>query len=101
MSLTPMLTNMATTTTPLLPTSSSSVAPIPTVIPGGKPIYQEVENTGKRTLWYVFHVQLSCTKGNRVVTVLMGLSSMVFYVLTARVPLVYLPFINHDDYQVY
>ncbi|GFF44312.1 opsin-1 [Aspergillus udagawae] len=56
-----------------LPTSTSSVAPIPTVIPGDTPIFQELGVTGKRTLW--------------VVAVLMGLSSLVFYTLSARVPL--------------
>jgi hypothetical protein len=47
-----MITSMTSSpTTPLLPTTSSSVAPIPTVIPGGKPIYMEIEHTGRRTLW--------------------------------------------------
>ncbi|PYH43634.1 opsin family protein [Aspergillus saccharolyticus JOP 1030-1] len=53
--------------------SPTSVAPIPTVVPGNEPIFQEIHDTGKRTLW--------------VVTVLMALSSLVFYVLGARVPL--------------
>lgn len=34
-------------------TSSSSVGPIPTVIPGPSASLQEVHTTGKRTLWYV------------------------------------------------
>ncbi|RAL04276.1 opsin family protein [Aspergillus ibericus CBS 121593] len=55
------------------PTPTSSVAPIPTVVPGSDPIFQMLHDTGKRTLW--------------VVTVLMGLSSLVFYILGARVPL--------------
>ncbi|KAJ5121017.1 uncharacterized protein N7515_008978 [Penicillium bovifimosum] len=54
------------------PATTSSVAPIPTVVPGS-PVYQELHDAGKRTLW--------------VVTVLMGLSSLVFYVLAARAPL--------------
>ncbi|KAJ5531939.1 hypothetical protein N7494_008491 [Penicillium frequentans] len=54
------------------PTTTSSVAPIPTVIPNF-PIYQEIHTTGKRTLW--------------VVTVLMGISALVFYSLSARAPL--------------
>ncbi|KAL4786552.1 hypothetical protein BJX76DRAFT_321176 [Aspergillus varians] len=54
-------------------TSTSSVAPIPTVIPGGHPTYQQIDTTGKRTLW--------------VVTVLMALSSVVFYILSNRVQL--------------
>lgn len=34
-------------------TSSSSVGPVPTVIPGPSAALQEVHTTGKRTLWYV------------------------------------------------
>jgi bacteriorhodopsin len=54
------------------PTTTSSVAPIPTVLPGSE-VFQELHDTGKRTLW--------------VVTVLMGISSLVFYTLAARAPL--------------
>lgn len=37
-------------------TTSSSVGPVPTVIPGPGASLQEVHTTGKRTLWYViFH----------------------------------------------
>ncbi|RHZ53729.1 opsin family protein [Aspergillus thermomutatus] len=65
---------MSHTKQPLpLPTTTSSVGPVPTVIPGDTPIFQELGMTGKRTLW--------------VVTVLMGISSLVFYTLSARVPL--------------
>ncbi|KAJ5389043.1 uncharacterized protein N7496_000111 [Penicillium cataractarum] len=53
-------------------TTPTSVAPIPTVIPG-VPLFQDLHDTGKRTLW--------------VVTVLMGISSLVFYSLAARAPL--------------
>ncbi|OJJ51756.1 hypothetical protein ASPZODRAFT_88482 [Penicilliopsis zonata CBS 506.65] len=56
-----------------LPTSTPSVGPVPTVVPGTEPIFQEIGTTGQRTLW--------------VVVVLMALSSLVFYVLTARAPL--------------
>jgi hypothetical protein len=31
--------------------ASSSVAPIPTVIPGNEPIYQTAGDVGNRTLW--------------------------------------------------
>ncbi|KAL3469354.1 hypothetical protein BJX99DRAFT_241493 [Aspergillus californicus] len=55
------------------PTTTSSVAPIPTVIPGGSTSFQEINEAGKRTLW--------------VVAVLMGLSSLVFYILSNRVQL--------------
>ncbi|CAG8894140.1 unnamed protein product [Penicillium egyptiacum] len=58
--------------TPTAPATTSSVAPIPTVIPGSE-VYQELHDVGKRTLW--------------VVTVLMGISSLVFYTLAARAPL--------------
>ncbi|KIX93853.1 uncharacterized protein Z520_10478 [Fonsecaea multimorphosa CBS 102226] len=53
------------------PTASTSVAPIPTVIPT-PPIYIEAGDTGKRTLW--------------VVVVLMALSSLAFYGMAFRVP---------------
>ncbi|KAJ5096417.1 hypothetical protein NUU61_005773 [Penicillium alfredii] len=52
--------------------TTSSVGPVPTVIPGA-PVFQELHGVGKRTLW--------------VVTVLMGLSSLVFYILGSRSPL--------------
>ncbi|KAJ5757239.1 uncharacterized protein N7511_007421 [Penicillium nucicola] len=54
------------------PATTSSVAPIPTVIPGLE-TWQEIHDVGMRTLW--------------VVTVLMGVSSLVFYLLAARAPL--------------
>ncbi|KAJ5876353.1 Opsin [Penicillium soppii] len=54
------------------PATTSSVAPIPTVLPGSE-VFQELHDVGKRTLW--------------VVTVLMGISSLVFYTLAARAPL--------------
>ncbi|KAJ5632047.1 Opsin [Penicillium lividum] len=58
--------------TPTMSPTSTSVLPIPTVIPS-IPLFQELEITGKRTLW--------------VVTVLMGISSLVLYSLAARAPL--------------
>lgn len=33
--------------------SHSSVGPLPTVMPGGAPIYEAVGDAGKRTLWLV------------------------------------------------
>lgn len=42
----------ATATLPL--TTPTSVAPVPTVIPG-VPIFQDLHDTGKRTLWYGHH----------------------------------------------
>jgi len=54
----------------LVPTSS--VAPIPTVIPGSEPIYEKAGSAGHRTLW--------------VVCVIMGLSSLAFYIMAFRVP---------------
>ncbi|OAP62166.1 hypothetical protein AYL99_04369 [Fonsecaea erecta] len=53
------------------PTASTSVAPIPTVIPT-PPIFVEAGDVGKRTLW--------------VVVVLMALSSLAFYGMAFRVP---------------
>lgn len=52
--------------------ASSSVLPVPTVIPGNEPIYQKSGDVGNRTLW--------------VVCVIMGLSSIAFYVMAFRVP---------------
>ncbi|CAG8260848.1 unnamed protein product [Penicillium olsonii] len=54
------------------PATTSSVGPIPTVLPGSE-VFQELHDVGKRTLW--------------VVAVLMGISSLVFYSLAARAPL--------------
>ncbi|KAG5295408.1 opsin [Histoplasma ohiense] len=51
--------------------SSSTISPIPTIIPN-EPIYQEISATGYRTLW--------------VVAILMLLSSLIFYILASRVP---------------
>ncbi|KAI4197774.1 MAG: hypothetical protein LQ346_002934 [Caloplaca aetnensis] len=52
-------------------TSSASI-PMPTVVPGSTPIYQEASATGNRALWAVF--------------VIMLLSSLAFYVMAFRVP---------------
>ncbi|OJJ34479.1 hypothetical protein ASPWEDRAFT_42481 [Aspergillus wentii DTO 134E9] len=57
---------------PPIPTQTS-ISPIPTVVPGNTPVYQELHGTGHRTLW--------------VVAILMGISSLVFYTLSARAPL--------------
>jgi len=56
----------------LLPTHTSSVAPIPTVFPGDPPIYQKLGATGHRSLW--------------VVCVIMAISSIAFYIMAFRVP---------------
>ncbi|CAF9937676.1 hypothetical protein IMSHALPRED_000503 [Imshaugia aleurites] len=50
----------------------ASVAPIPTVVPGNTPIYQEAGDVGSRTLWVVF--------------VIMLISSIAFYAMAFRVP---------------
>ncbi|KAF7509002.1 hypothetical protein GJ744_008397 [Endocarpon pusillum] len=52
--------------------ASSSVAPIPTVIPGPENVYQKAGDVGNRTLW--------------AVCVIMALSSIAFYVMAFRVP---------------
>ncbi|EED19097.1 opsin, putative [Talaromyces stipitatus ATCC 10500] len=57
--------------TATLPTSTPTVGPIPTVIPGDWPVVQHIHDTGKRTLW--------------VVVVLMAISALAFYTLAARV----------------
>ncbi|KAK9418413.1 putative Opsin-1 [Seiridium unicorne] len=63
-----------TSTLPLpVPTSTATPTALPTVVPTLPHVsYELVEDTGKRTLW--------------VVVVLMGLSSLAFYALAARVP---------------
>ncbi|KAL1961642.1 hypothetical protein VTN77DRAFT_1357 [Rasamsonia byssochlamydoides] len=53
------------------PIPTSTVGPVPTVIPGDTPVFQHIHDAGKRTLW--------------VVVVLMGISSLCFYVLASRV----------------
>lgn len=67
-----MVNPIAMATSSLLATSS--VAPVPTVIPGSEPIYSEASATGQRTLW--------------VVCVIMGISSLIFYGMAFRVPVV-------------
>lgn len=52
--------------------ATSSVAPIPTVIPGAEPTYVKAGDVGNRTLW--------------VVVVIMALSSLAFYGMAFRVP---------------
>ncbi|PGH28041.1 hypothetical protein AJ80_00296 [Polytolypa hystricis UAMH7299] len=49
-----------------------TVGPVPTVIPGHEPIYQVSTGVGHRCLW--------------VVAILMLVSSLIFYILAARVP---------------
>lgn len=56
----------------LLKTATSSVAPIPTVLPEPSIHYVKATHTGNRTLW--------------VVCVLMALSSLAFYGMAFRVP---------------
>ena len=48
--------------------ASSSVAPIPTVVPSPQIVYQKAGDVGNRTLWYflattphLFHLQLTST----------------------------------------
>lgn len=36
----------------MLATSATSVAPLPTIIPGKTPIYETAGDVGNRTLWY-------------------------------------------------
>jgi len=59
-------------TSTLLPIASSSVAPIPTVVPGPNVQYQRAGDIGNRTLW--------------VVVVIMAISSLAFYAMAYRVP---------------
>lgn len=56
----------------MLQSHSSSVTPIPTVIPGPSVHYVKAGDTGNRTLW--------------VVCVIMALSSLAFYGMAFRVP---------------
>ncbi|KPI45543.1 Opsin-1 [Cyphellophora attinorum] len=52
--------------------ATSTVAPIPTVIPGADPIYQTAGDVGNRTLW--------------AVCIIMALSSLAFYGMAFRQP---------------
>ncbi|CRG83489.1 Opsin-1 [Talaromyces islandicus] len=65
-----LMKHTSASTLPPIPVPTSSVGPVPTVIPGDWPVLQEIHQTGKRTLW--------------VVAVLMAISSLTFYVLAAR-----------------
>lgn len=56
----------------MLKTASSSVAPIPTVVPSPTPIHEKAGDVGNRTLW--------------IVVVIMALSSLAFYAMAFRVP---------------
>lgn len=71
--------------------ASSSVSPIPTVIPGNEPIYQVAGDIGNRTLWLVacnlLYLDLQ-SDFIRIVCVIMGLSSLAFYAMAFRVPVV-------------
>jgi len=53
--------------------ASSSVAPIPTVIPDPIPTFQKAGDVGNRTLW--------------VIVVIMALSSLAFYAMAFRAPI--------------
>lgn len=44
-------TSTLSSTLPPMPVPTSSIGPVPTVIPGDWPVYQEIHQTGKRTLW--------------------------------------------------
>ena len=74
----------------MLKSSSSSVAPIPTVVPGPSIHYVEAGDTGNRTLWLVFSALPSSNllTAHRVVCVIMGISSLAFYGMAFRVPVV-------------
>lgn len=41
----------------MAPATTSSVAPIPTVVPGSE-VYQGLHDVGKRTLWYVIYYNI-------------------------------------------
>ncbi|KAK5084966.1 hypothetical protein LTR24_007304 [Lithohypha guttulata] len=56
----------------MMKSHSSSVAPVPTVLPGPSEVYQTAGGVGHRTLW--------------VVCIIMGISSLVFYGMAFRVP---------------
>lgn len=74
--------------------SDAPLAPLPTVVPGNTPQYQVATDVGTRTLWwecssksirscYLYtHIFL------RVVFVLMVISSIAFYALAYRQPVV-------------
>jgi len=68
-----------------LPTASpspSSVAPIPTIVPGNKPIYQVASDAGNKTLWVVFVVMLVASAGFTLMSWRVPLNKRLYHVIT-------------------
>ncbi|KAI9799894.1 MAG: hypothetical protein M1833_003816 [Piccolia ochrophora] len=68
----------------LVPTSSSKkpIDPIPTVVPT-IPLYHDVGDTGKRTLWVVFVIMLLSTIAFSVLAYRVPVQKRLFHILTA------------------
>jgi hypothetical protein len=73
----------------LVPTSTSTVSPIPTVTPN-LPHYEKIGDAGTKTLWVRASTSASRHTSNylQVVFVIMLLSSISFYAMAWRVPVV-------------
>jgi len=73
-----------------LPTASpspSSVAPIPTVVPGNKPIYEVASDSGTKTLWVVFVIMLVASAGFTVMSWRVPLNKRLYHVITTVITL--------------
>jgi bacteriorhodopsin len=64
----------------LVPTSS--VSPIPTVIPGGSITYEDVGKTGAKTLWVVFVIMLLSSIAFTALAWSVPVSKRLFHILT-------------------
>lgn len=59
-----------------VPLATSSVAPVPTVVPS-LPTYEKASETGNRTLWYVNTIVCSCVYGLATLCELRGRSKAI------------------------
>lgn len=72
----------------ILKSSASPIAPVPT----NEPIYEVATEVGKRTLWSasssLVEVARTVLIFHRVVFIIFALTSIAFYILAFRVPIV-------------
>ncbi|KAF1834500.1 family A G protein-coupled receptor-like protein [Decorospora gaudefroyi] len=74
-----------------LPTASASstpsVAPVPSVVPGSKPIYEVASDTGNKTLWVVFVLMLIASAAFTAMSWKVPVSKRLFHVITTIITL--------------
>jgi len=70
----------------LIPSSSGSVAPLPTVVPN-KPHYETVGETGTKTLWVVWVIMLLSTLTFAFLAFKLPIQKRLFHVITAFITL--------------